>query len=110
MPTFELIGLVVLVALAWLWLDSLKARDAGIHAARSACESEDLQLLDETVSIAKLQAVRNDSGHIVLKRIYAFEFSDTGNNRRKGSVILLGHRVMVVNIGLRLVNSDRVLH
>lgn len=110
MPAFEIISLFVLIALAWLWHDSLKARDAGVRAARSACESENLQLLDETVSIARLQPVRSDSGRMVLKRVYAFEFSDTGDNRRKGSVILLGPRVVVVNIGLRLVGADRMLH
>ena len=33
---WELFGLVVLAGGAWLWLDSLKARDAGIAAARAA--------------------------------------------------------------------------
>lgn len=110
MPTFEIIGLVALGALAWLWFDSFKARDAGIHAARVACEAEHLQLLDDTVSIASLRPVRNDNGQVVLRRVYDFEFSDTGDDRRRGSVVLLGHRVVVINIGLRLAPSERTLH
>ncbi len=109
-PTVELVGLLVLGGGAWLWFDSLKARDIGIDAARTACASEGLQLLDDTVSVASLRPARNEDGRLVLRRVYAFEYSDTGDNRRRGSVVLLGHRVVVLNIGLRLVPADRTLH
>ncbi|MDD5248274.1 MAG: DUF3301 domain-containing protein [Rhodocyclaceae bacterium] len=110
MPTLELIGLVVLGALAWLWHDSLKARDAAVLAVRQACELEDLQLLDATVAIASLKPERNEDGRLALRRVYEFEYSDTGDNRRRGSVIMLGQRVLVLNVGLRLVPSGRTLH
>ena len=55
MPTLEIASLVLLGALGWFWLDSLKARDAAIVAARKACESEGLQFLDETVAIGGLK-------------------------------------------------------
>ncbi len=100
---FESISLVVLAALAWLWFDSLKARDAAIRAARITCEAESLQLLDDTVAIASLWLQRNEEGRMVLRRVYAFEFSNTGDNRRRGSIALLGHRIVAVNIGLHLV-------
>ena len=106
----ELVGLLVLGALAWLWYDSLKARDAGIQAVRSACAAEELQLLDETVAIASLKPVRDEDGRLVLRRAYDFEYTDTGNNRRRGSIVLLGQRVLVINIGLRLVPENRTLH
>ena len=105
-----LFGLVVLAGGAWLWLDSLKARDAGIAAARAACQSEDLQLLDDTVAISSLRLARNDDGRLLLRRVYDFEYSDTGDNRRHGSVVMLGHRVVVLNLGLRLVPPQRALH
>ncbi len=110
MPVFEIVSLILLAALAWLWLDSFKAREAGMRAARAACESENLQLLDDTVSIASLRPGRTDDGQFALRRIYNFEFSDTGDNRRKGSVLLLGHRVLTVNIGLRLATSSITWH
>ena len=110
MPTFELFSLIVLGGLAWLWFDSFKARDTGIRAARKACDSEDFQLLDDTVAISSLRPARDDDGQLTLRRVYDFEFSDTGNNRRRGSVVLLGHRVVVINIGLRLVSSADTLH
>ncbi len=102
MPAFELAGLVLLAGLGWFWLDSLKARDAAIQAARKACAAESLQLLDDTVSIASLKPARDDDGRLMLQRVYTFEYSDTGDNRRRGSVVLLGHSVSMINIGLRL--------
>jgi hypothetical protein len=98
-PTLEIVSLALLGALGWFWLDSLKARDAAILAARKACESEGLQFLDETVAIGGLKPARNDDGQLLLRRVYNFEYSDTGDNRRQGSVVLLGQRVMVLNIG-----------
>lgn len=106
---WELLGLVLLAAGAWLWLDGLKARDAGVAAARSACGGEGLQLLDDTVSLAALKLARNAEGRLTLRRAYDFEYSDTGDNRRRGSVVLLGHSVVLLNVGLRAVPSGRTL-
>jgi hypothetical protein len=102
MPAFEFAGLVLLAGLGWFWLDSLKARDAAIQAARKACAAENLQLLDDTVSIASLKPARDDDGRLMLQRVYTFEYSDTGDNRRRGSVVLIGYSVSMINIGLRL--------
>ena len=103
MPVFEMFSLVVLAMFGGFWWDSFKARDAGIQAARIACESEGLQLLDDTVALGKVWPARSEEGQLLLQRIYGFEYSDTGDNRRRGSVVVLGHQVLVVNIGLRLV-------
>lgn len=110
MSAFDVIGWLALGALAWLWYISFGSRETAMKAARFACESENLQLLDDTVAIASLKPTRNDDGRMTLRRVYKFEFSDTGNNRRNGSVVLLGDRVVVVNIGLRLVTPDTTLH
>jgi hypothetical protein len=96
------IGLVLMAgALAWLWLDSLRARDAAKAAARCACEAEGLLLLDDTVAITSLRLARKGNGHVTLQRAYEFEYSDTGDNRRSGSVVLLGDRVILLNVGIR---------
>lgn len=107
---WEFIGLVLMALGVWLWLDSLRARDAGIAAARQACQSEGLQLLDDTVCLKTLRPSRNDDGRLLLRRAYEFEYSDTGDNRRRGGVILLGHRVVLINVGLRAVPASRALH
>lgn len=105
MPVFETASLLVLALLGWLWLDGLKARDAAIAAARRACQADGLQLLDDTVAISALRPARDDDGRLLPQRVYAFEYSDTGDNRRRGSVTLLGHRVVLINLGPRLVGG-----
>jgi hypothetical protein len=110
MPGVEIFSLLVLAAIAWLWLDSLKAREVAVRAARAACSAEGLLLLDDTVAIANLKPARDDDGQVRLQRAYNFEYSDTGNNRLKGSVVLLGHRVTLLNVGMRPPPAVRTLH
>jgi hypothetical protein len=110
MPGLEIAGILALAGLAWLWLDSLKAREIAISAARAACSSEGLLLLDATVSIARVKLARDRDGRLRLQRAYDFEYSDTGDNRLKGGVVLVGHEVMMLNVGLRLAPPLRTLH
>jgi len=110
MPIIEIFALLLLAALAWLWLDSIKAREIGIAAARVACDAETLLFLDETVAIESLRPVRDSDGRMRLRRVYGFEFSDTGNNRRKGKVTMVGHDVVLFHLRPRLVPVERTLH
>jgi hypothetical protein len=99
MSVTEILVLLVFAALAWLWFDSLKARELAMRTARNACSADGLMLLDDTVAIARMKPVRNEAGHITLERAYDFEYSDTGNNRLTGGIVLRGHQVVMVNIG-----------
>ncbi len=110
MDFLDLLGLLLLAATAWLWLDSLKAREAAMAAAKAACRSEDLLLLDDTVAIARLRFARDGEGVLRIQRVYGFEYSDTGNDRHSGSVVMLGSRVVVINIRLRQATSLKVVH
>jgi len=110
MHWFEIISIAFLAALAWLWFDSVKVREIAVRAAKQACLAQGCQFLDETVSIAKLQPDRDDEGRLLIRRTYFFEYSDTGENRRPGSVVLLGQQVVALNIGLHLAgDADRPL-
>ena len=106
----EIAGILILAAIAWLWLDSLKVREAAVRAAKEICRAEGVLFLDDTVAIAALRLARDGDGQVRLQRSYDFEFSDTGDNRRNGSLVMLGHRLVVFNIGLRLVPPARTLH
>ena len=91
---WEAAGLVALAAGILLWLDSLRARERAVLAGRSACERYDLQFLDDTVSFARLRLGRDQDGQLKIARTYTFEFSDTGNNRRHGAIVMLGGEVL----------------
>ncbi len=110
MPGAEIFFILFLAGLGWLWLDSLKARESAVRAAREACRAEELMLLDDTVAISSLKPARDEDGRVRLQRAYDFEYSDTGNNRLKGSVVLLGQRVVILNVGLRIAPTVRTLH
>lgn len=98
MDFIEYFTIAVLLGLAWLWLDSLRAREIGLRAAARACSEEGVQFLDETVVSRSLRPVRDDDGRLRLRRVYAFEYSDTGDNRREGSISLVGHEVELINV------------
>ena len=90
---WEAAVLVLIVLAALLWADSLRARERAVRAGRSACERYQLQFLDDTVSFARLRLRRDEDGQIKIARTYTFEFSDTGNNRRHGAIVMLGGNV-----------------
>lgn len=98
MDLAEIAALLALGGVAWFWLDSLKAREAGVLAARRACAREGVQFLDETVVGRGLRPARDERGHMVLRRAYEFEYSLTGNDRYHGSVVLEGREVTLVDV------------
>ena len=87
---WEAFALLLIIAGAFLWADSLKARERAIRAGRSACERYSLQFLDDTVAFARMRLARDEEGQLKISRTYTFEFSDTGNNRRHGAIVMLG--------------------
>ena len=89
----EIVTLLLLAGLVWLWFDSMRARERAVALGKSACERDGLQFLDETVECVALGLARAESGRLVLRRTYGFEFSDTGYNRRSGSIVMLGGQV-----------------
>ena len=90
MNELEAAVILLIVAGIYFWIDSLRARERALAAGRGACERYRVQLLDETVQFAKLRLARDAEGRLRLRRTYTFEFSDTGNNRRHGAIVMLG--------------------
>lgn len=90
MHELEAAAILLIIAGIFFWVDSLRARERALSAGRSACARYGVQLLDETVQFARLRLARDDEGRLRLRRTYTFEFSDTGNNRRHGAIVMLG--------------------
>src|SRR3954467_6404677 len=87
-------GAIVLLAAGILsCVDSLRARERALKAGRAACERYELQFLDDTVSVTRVRLGRDEEGQLRIARTYTFEFSDTGNNRRHGAIVMLGGEV-----------------
>ncbi len=95
---WEIAVLLAFAALAWLWFDSMKARERALIVAPSACQRDGLQFLDETVECIALWPARNQDGRLVLRRVYRFEFTDNGENRRAGTIVMLGGEVAALSM------------
>src|SRR5512134_2717525 len=87
---WETTAILLIAAGVLLWLDSLRARECAVKAGRAACERYALQFLDDTVSFSRIRLRRDGEGQLRIARTYTFEFSDTGNNRRHGAIVMLG--------------------
>jgi hypothetical protein len=90
---WEAVAIVLIAAGTLLWLDSVRVRERALEAGRSACERYRVQFLDDTVAFARLRLARDEEGQLKIARTYTFEFSETGNNRRQGAIVMLGHRL-----------------
>jgi hypothetical protein len=110
MTLLELLGVLVLAAAGWLLWGNLKAREIANAAISAACKAEGLLFLNDTVGLDSIWPKRNEEGHVIIRRIYGFEYSDTGHNRRKGTVTLLGDTVTGVYVGPRPVEDGETWH
>ncbi len=98
MDMASLLLLLSLATLGWFWFDSMSALEVARNAGRQICSNANVQFLDDTVAGTGLALVRDESGSRVFRRTYRFEFSETGNSRLEGKVVLLGGRVESVTM------------
>lgn len=98
MDMISLLFLLLLAALVWFWFDSLRALEVARNTGKRACSDANVQFLDDTVASIALALARDKSGRRVLRRTYRFEFSETGNTRLEGRLILLGDKIESVTL------------
>lgn len=110
MSWFETISAITLGGLFWLWFDSTRVHEIGVERARNQCHANEVQFLDDTVSLASIKPARDADGRLALKRTYTFEYSDTGNDRQSGSIIMLGKVVQRLSFNSPLGGADISLH
>ena len=98
MDMISLLFLLLLAVLVWFWFDSLRALEVARNTGKRACSDANVQFLDDTVASIALALARDKSGRRVLRRTYRFEFSETGNTRLEGRLILLGDKIESVTL------------
>lgn len=89
----EIAAIAVCVAVFWFVWDQMKTREIANDAMREACELRGFLFLDDTVSLRSIRPRRDGEGRVRLERLYTFQYSDTGHNRRGGWIALLGASV-----------------
>jgi hypothetical protein len=95
----EIATLFLCAVAGWIVWDTMKARETANAAMRAACEERELFFLDDTVSLQSVRPMRDAEGRVRLRRSYRFQYSDTGHNRRDGSIMLLADRVIALDVG-----------
>lgn len=98
MDIISLLIFLFVAALVWYWFDSLRALEIARNMGKIVCNDANVQFLDDTVASIELALVRDNSGRRALRRTYRFEFSETGNTRLEGRLILLGHKIESVTM------------
>ena len=92
-----LIGLGLMV---WFWQSNLRYREFAIVQCKRLCNEMQIQLLDQTVTLAALSLARNQSGKLRPRRKYNFEVSTDGVTRHRGLIILSGFQVIHTEFNL----------
>lgn len=98
---FSLLNLIALLltglaALYW-WQSGLykgRAREFAI----AHCRELGLQLLDQSMVITGIWPARSETGQLVFKRTYEFEFSSVGDQRYRGRLTLIGMRLISIDL------------
>lgn len=97
MLTLENLLVLMLVATAgaWLWHNH-GLREKALERVKQHCAKLDLELLDDAVALKRIAFVRDANGRKRLARVYAFEFTVTGEQRHPGTLTQFGaHSVQI---------------
>ncbi|NNC54972.1 MAG: DUF3301 domain-containing protein [Pseudomonadales bacterium] len=102
--------LIIFAAGAALYFySSLRVRELATVAARNRCVALGVQFLDQSVSASGISLRRNphtaNQRHAIERR-YRFEFTSTGEERYKGSVVMLGNRVAGIELEPHRIPDD----
>ncbi len=93
-----LLWLLLLGAITWFWVDSLRARETAVRVCANACRQYSLQLLDQTVAVERLGFCRLPGGRLCLQRRYTFEFNTGGDERLRGTLTLRDRQVVFLDL------------
>lgn len=90
----EWLLLVIVLALAWFWFDSVAKREAAIRIGQQLAQRCQLQFLDETVACARIGFARDSNGRMQLLRTYSFDVSSHGVERMACHLQLRGAQLV----------------
>ena len=99
MSVLDIASFLGLAALLWYWLDAIRCKEIARAAGKHASQQAEAQFLDDTVELSKLRLRRDVQGRLAWYREYRFEFTRDGAYRIRGSLAMLGQRVVRLELG-----------
>ena len=97
--------IILLVAIAWFWLDSSRAREFAVEICRQASEKYGVQFLDESVVLSKF-GIRWPEQGLRFRRVYDFDFSRNGDERLSGQVALIGIELEFLDFDFSIIDVN----
>ncbi|MGH1439012.1 MAG: DUF3301 domain-containing protein [Cellvibrionaceae bacterium] len=68
------------------------------YAAKKYCDKTGVQFLDQNVVLRKISLARSPHSLFAFKRLYRFEFASIGDRRYRGTITLIGQRMLDVEL------------
>lgn len=93
MPSL-LILMIVGVAAFFFFSAARAAAERATDIGRDACHAAGVQWLDQSVHAAGMRLRRQDSGWLGIERSFRFEYSEDGQGRHIGRIVLLGDKLV----------------
>ncbi|WP_240125015.1 DUF3301 domain-containing protein [Thermomonas alba] len=93
MPTLLVLMLVGTAGLLF-FTASRAAAERAAEISRDACAAAGVQWLDQSVHATGLRLRRRDDGWLGLERRFRFEYSEDGQDRHVGQIVLLGGKLV----------------
>lgn len=90
--------LILLILSIWLWRNSMMVREIALNEVRHICHESHLQLLDGGIYLRKIWPTRLENGHIGLLRFYHFDYTENGDNRLQGLVVMAADQLEYLQI------------
>lgn len=103
-----LFWLCCIAAIAAFWWHSDGVKTQALKLVDAHCRKLGLQLLDQTMVIKGLFPARNEFGTLCLRRRYRFEFTSTGEQRYRGTIIMIGRRQQSLELEPHLLPEDQI--
>src|SRR5690606_1287691 len=80
------------------WWQARGFKTVALQYAAQRCQLLEVQLLDQSVALRRVRLQRSGTGSLQMLRTYDFEFSSTGTDRYRGTVVLAGSRLQSIEM------------
>jgi hypothetical protein len=111
MTFYPLFILAIISLIVLLWHESMRFREFVTGICRNKCRDNDLQLLDQTITLSKISLSGALLSGFSIIREYRFEVSSNGTDRLKGYVQMQGRYLVSLQIenvdGLTIIYPER---
>lgn len=93
---------MILVAIGFAWWSAARgAAERAEEVGRDACRAAGVQWLDQTVHANGMRLHRGANGWLGFERSFRFEYSEGGNDRHVGRLVLRGRQLVSFSGPLR---------